>query len=70
MNTNMTDAKTACHVATEYTQYSELWECTLKLLSHAVQVARYLGVVDRRDHDANSKCWVLSVCRLYVAKEA
>ena len=28
---------------------------TLKPLSHIIQVARYLGVVDRHAHNANSK---------------
>ena len=43
---------------------------TLKPSSHIVQVARYLGVVDRCVHNANSKHRILSVCRMYLAKEA
>ena len=41
---------------------------TLKLSSCVVQVARYLGVVDRHAHDANSKHRILSICRMYLAK--
>ena len=38
--------------------------------SHVVQVARYLGVVDRRAHDVNSKHRILSTCRAYLAKRS
>ena len=33
-------------------------------------MARYLVVVDRRAHDANSKHRILSICRTYLAKRS
>ena len=29
-----------------------------------------MGLVNRCAHDANSKCWILYVCRVYLAKDA
>ena len=33
-------------------------------------IHRCLGVVNRHGHNTNTKCWILSTCRVYLAKRS